>query len=890
MDTPRNTPVKRRLGENDPRGDDQYEENETAASYARKEQCTWDHRKAPYRFESCVFTLSPSHEARDAQGLIDQDGLAAARLPETQDFDTLANCSSPPSFAFQPARSLRDRGFLLELVNVGSDPAEDVKEYLTLVESANSCRLVDQWLPLCPTETRHDEGLSFPERSSWVHSLLLRALDKEQIELSKTSLELEAEVANPKKCPPRKLPVRLDFPCAKYRAKELLPVSPPLSPVSDDDGDDDGNAYFVPSEGVCIIDLTSEPDSPEKDMTFEKVVQQIPDPGPPIPISYENFPSLETSPITLAISTHSKEDPRLDVPLVSSASSTRTYENALQNDILELNTGCNEEDPIDEPIGGFFDEAFNATVEACHSRSMLLVGQECFNPHESISRVPVPRLELYVPPEEYTGISEPKDLFRRMNAKNKLAFSIHKEQCSSELSTILKWDPFNHSRIGHFSAIEDLEPLTDKSEELLAIPSSPRKGNFDHATKERKLAILTFDEKDLEDISESESLNSPSDHATSSDRTLGQISQEPEFNFLESIRFSSLGHLPRSNMNKKPDLFLPLASDGAATSKLLASFMELSGAKSSSEVPSSGEPSEHPDTSSKNKYGRQAAQTIVSSESALPSTSTPELVPAEVPKFTEPDRHGVFLVSLNIDHYILRQLERYWPPGCLIDRDISNCKNWYLSDADETGRESSNSPELSDCDIILTSSVGIIITSLVKAKQTQLPGSTKRPELQARIISASERYETLFVLVSEENLSGEVVGNPNPSDVAAYAEFVNFTLSLGANVISHYVPGATDTLAKWIASFMSHYTPYVLEIKRFLTCQETNWGMFLRQAGMNAMASQVLAGVLFEESGNRGLVSFLVMPIQERISKYAQILGGQKQLEGVSKILDEAWG
>ncbi|CAH0015288.1 unnamed protein product [Clonostachys rhizophaga] len=84
MDTPRNTPVKRRLGENDSRGEDQDEENETAASYARKEQCTWDHRKAPYRFESCVFTLSPSHETPDAQGLIDQNGLAAARLPDTQ--------------------------------------------------------------------------------------------------------------------------------------------------------------------------------------------------------------------------------------------------------------------------------------------------------------------------------------------------------------------------------------------------------------------------------------------------------------------------------------------------------------------------------------------------------------------------------------------------------------------------------------------------------------------------------------------------------------------------------------------------------------------------------------------------------------------------------------
>lgn len=759
-----------------------------------------------------------------------------------------------------------------------------------MIETANSCRLVDQWLPLCPTETRHDEGLSFPERSSWVHSLLLRALAKEQIELSEMSLELEADVANLKNCPPRKLPVRLDFPCAKYRSKELLPISPPLSPVSEDDDDDDGNAYFVPSEGACIIDLTSEPDSPEKDMTFEKVVQQISDPGPPIPISYENFPGSETSPITLAISTHPKEDPRLDVPLVSSASSTRTYENTLQNDILELNRDCSKEDPIDEPSGGFFDDAFNATVEACHSRSMLLVGQECFNPHESVSRVPVPRLELYIPPEEYTGISEPKDLFRRMNAKNKLAFSIPKEQCISELSTILKWDPFNHSRTGYFSGIEELNPLTDRSKELLAIPSSPRKEILAHTVKEWKLAILTCDEKDLEGISESEKSDYSSDHATSSERILGQISQEPDLDFLEPVGFSSLGHFPRSNMSKKLDLFLPLARDGAATSKLLASFMELSGAKSSSKVSrSDNEPSEHPNTSSKDKYGRHPAFSFVSSKSTSSLTSTPKLVPAEVPEFTKPDRHGVFLVSLNIDHRVLRQLEKYWPPSCLIDRDFSNCKSWYSSDADETGRESSNSPQLSDCDIILTSSAGIIITSLVKAKQTQLPGSTKRPELQARIISASERYETLFVLVSEENLSGEVVGNPNPSDVAAYAEFVNFTLSLGANVISHYVPGAIDTLAKWIASFMSHYTPYVLEIKRFLACQETTWGMFLRQAGMNVMASQVLAGVLFEESGKRGLASFLVMPVQERVSKYAKILGGQKQLERVSQILDEAW-
>ncbi|CAH0048566.1 unnamed protein product [Clonostachys solani] len=625
-------------------------------------------------------------------------------------------------------------------------------------------------------------------------------------------------------------------------------------------------------------------------MTFERVAQQMPDPGPLIPIAYEDFSGPETSPITLVIEPHPKQDPRLDVPLVSSASSTRTDENTFQNDILELNTDCSKEDPIDEPNGGLFDHAFNATVEACHSRSMLLVGHECFNPHEYLSRVPVPRLELSIPPQEYAGISESKDLFRRMNAKNKLAFSIPSEQCSSELSNILKWDPFNHARTGHFSGIEELKPLSDRSEELLAIPSSPRKGNFDHTAKERKLAILTFDEKDLGDTSESETFDSSSDHATSSYQTLGQRSLETEFNFLEPVRFSTLGHLPTSNMNKKLDLILPLASDGAATSKLLASFMELSGAKSSSKVPGSDdEPNEHPNTSSKDSYGRQAALSVVSSESTSPSIGISKLVPAEAPEFTEPDRHGVFLVSLDIDHRILRQLEKYWPPGCLIDRDFSNCKSWYSSDANEMGRERSNSPDLSDCDIILTSSVGIIITSLVKAKQTQLPGSTKRPELQARIISASERYETLFVLVSEESPSREVIGNPNPSDVAAYAEFVNFTLSLGANVISHYVPGATDTLAKWIASFMSHYTPYVLEIKRFLTCEETTWGVFLQQAGMNAMASQVLAGVLFEESEKRGLATFLVMPVQERISKYAKILGGQKQLEGVSQILDEAW-
>ncbi|VUC24858.1 unnamed protein product [Clonostachys rosea] len=825
MHIPRDTPVKRRIGGSELKGEDQDDEYETAASYARKEQCTWDHRRAPYRFEACIFTLSPSHETRDAQGLIDQDGLAAARLPDTEDFGTRVNCSSPPQFAVRPARSLlKDRGLLLELVNVGSDPVEDLKEYLALIENTKSCRLVDQWLPLCPTETRHDEGLSFPERSSWVHSLLLRAIAKERIELSEMSLELEAEVANPKNCPPRKLPARPDLPCAKFRAKELLPVSPPLSPVSDDDDDDDdgGNAYFVPGEGACVIDLTSEPESPEKDMTFEKVVQQMPDSKPPTPIGYEASAGLETSPAALSIEPLPKQDPRLDVPIVSSASSTMTEENLFQNDILGLDMGCSKEDPIDEPNGGLFDEAFMATVEAYHSRSMLLVGQESFNPHDSLSRVPVPRLELSIPPEEYTSMSEPKDLFRRMNAQNKLAFSIPIEQCSSELSTILKWDPFKRARIGQFFRREDLKPLTDRSKELLALPSTPREGVFDHTANERKLAVLTFDEKDLEDTSEDETFDSPSDHVTSSSLTLGLISEETESNFLEPFKFSSLGRVPRSKMNRKPDLILPLASDGATTSKLLASFMELSGAKSSSKVPGSDDkPNEQPNRSSKGKYGRQTALSVVGSESTSPSISTPKLVPAEGPEFTKPGRHGVFLVSLGLDHRIFRQLEKYWPSECLIDRDFSHCKSRYSSVSDEMDREGTASLEPSDCDIILTSSVGIIITSLVKAKQTQLPGSTKRPELQARLISANERYETLFVLVSEENLSGEVVGNPNPSDLAAYADFVNFTLSLGANIISHYIPGAIDTLAKWVASFMSHYTPYVLEIERFLTCQET---------------------------------------------------------------------
>ncbi|XP_044724084.1 uncharacterized protein HRG_01980 [Hirsutella rhossiliensis] len=189
----------------------------------------------------------------------------------------------------------------------------------------------------------------------------------------------------------------------------------------------------------------------------------------------------------------------------------------------------------------------------------------------------------------------------------------------------------------------------------------------------------------------------------------------------------------------------------------------------------------------------------------------------------------------------------------------------------------------------MSPSTGVIVTTLVKAKQKPLPGSSTQTPLRERVQQTSRKYQSLIVLVSESNQAGEFSSNHSSSDMAAYADFVRFAASLDAEVVTCLVPGADRTLSEWILSLLCRQSSQSAALGHLVTSAETSWDLFLRRAGLNVFAAQVLSGTLVDEFGHAGLAQFLAMPTRTKVSKYAQLVGGERALVNCCEVLDRGW-
>ena len=194
--------------------DNENTTNETPDGYGRREECFRDFQANPFRFQDCVEGIQLLSDPVDAQGLILQPGLQTARLPnpsiepdtlDCADTDTraLEYCGSPErctgevSPFFSITALLKDLQLPLELIELDSNPADDMREYLNTVYARLSCNPFEQWLPLSPTRDGKDEGLLFPPKSGRLRSLLLRELDCESVSITWEALALEREAQAP---------------------------------------------------------------------------------------------------------------------------------------------------------------------------------------------------------------------------------------------------------------------------------------------------------------------------------------------------------------------------------------------------------------------------------------------------------------------------------------------------------------------------------------------------------------------------------------------------------------------------------------------------------------------------------------------------------------------
>jgi hypothetical protein len=301
----------------------------------------------------------------------------------------------------------------------------------------------------------------------------------------------------------------------------------------------------------------------------------------------------------------------------------------------------------------------------------------------------------------------------------------------------------------------------------------------------------------------------------------------------------------------------------------------------------------------------------------------PKPIPALAPPINPPPTAPRVVISTTVPKPLTQHLQTLLPAIELIPRDHGkhHPPSWSPG---------ARSPNLDEADIVISPATGILLTTMVQLRQRALPG--RAPPAGSgggnsnsniinnnnnaaaatgfcRVVSnVAVRHERVVVLVSEGNKHSETAGPLSPSDARALAEFQGFAAGLAATtaeVRAVYVGGGVETLAKWVAAMVCEY--YVAEaeaeavgVADLLLPVETLWEVFLRRAGMNVFAAQVVLGRLKVPDGRPavgggdgrmfGLPLFVTMARERRVELFGEVLGGRRVLDRVSDVLDEPWG
>lgn len=239
-----------------------------------------------------------------------------------------------------------------------------------------------------------------------------------------------------------------------------------------------------------------------------------------------------------------------------------------------------------------------------------------------------------------------------------------------------------------------------------------------------------------------------------------------------------------------------------------------------------------------------------------------------------------------------------------------------------------------EADFILSPSTGLLLTTLQKAKQKALPGQPDRNPIKEKMVALQSRYERLVVMISEGlNREMEGLGSSRPEDPRdkeALGHLEMFAAGLEGEVLPIFVRGGEQALAHAIVLQMAKYgLPYgsadignikplpaettvsLFGTQNMTSRQSSNilqWEVFLRRAGINPFAAQVIIASLKEpfdvqlpvsslpsEYMDPRMVSvsvlpaFLVMSAEERIQRFQAIMGGSRVLRKVSNVLDQGW-
>ncbi|GAB1736668.1 hypothetical protein NU219Hw_g8286t1 [Hortaea werneckii] len=810
------------------------------------------------------------------------------------------------------------------------------------LEARNTVTIFTNDIEPVPVDIERDEGFQWPSRYACLPTELDCEFASARLDIEKDVVDYLRDIAQPTFMNER---VIMDGVLKLGKDAQpnpitppLLPLSPPLSPA-------------VLPETLQEMELTSEP---EDLLAFEaaETEQRL--------IAADALCSQNHANALFTLNASQSRDIEmaglysgLETPIVSSSSPARkTRPQSLKAevpllppDILETPNKKARTTSIPEEahllVPGPESDVSIVNAEAAYQSSesflsnvampaaekaMRAVENEELQELDSVARVdvpilddekPIPPWEIYITP----GASRPLDEQIALMALIKKEYLKHDNHWSggSKLERLVKWDVFS-SRLGRVNLHEQFDD--DKSAESYM-------ANLTHDDEidirgfvtevqglrlldprdddEEELVPLKLDEEEETDLQNDR--KKPPQDANTTVRDTSRVARnyaanaetaQSDRNDLSSllqrrkVEFDRLNHSTREHDAPEPvlsatKLTVPHKPEQDGVPVILSHPNELfkEGGIESFLRHQGGQ-------SSNAQYSKMAKKPVI--QRAVPAA----VMVAPPNDANPPDEKSVQIPSpIIVDG--ARSMQVIVTARLLANRNLVRALNNMLPGLEMVERCPLPQAEDSEADISISPKSGLLITTLQKLKQRPLPGQKNFSSIRDRITTVSRRYEKLFVLVNE----GRPAQTLDERDADAIADLLLFAAAhVESEIEVQYVPGELTAICKWIAAIISSDND-AQDIK--LLAEETTWERFLRVAGLNAFAAQVISAKLqrlgiegqrdnsstWASSGFHacasGLSAFISMSVEERVQQFAPLLGGGGVLRRASEVVDGVW-
>ncbi|RDL39822.1 uncharacterized protein BP5553_04162 [Venustampulla echinocandica] len=872
--------------------------------------------------------------------VLSQDGARFLQLVKQEESFEVIDSLVLPLLGNRDVKSSK-----IELPLLKSDHKTDFKEFARREDF--EIRFKDVRLPLEIVDEENGEGLSFPSKYWQLEQHFRHDLEMEKIEVSKDAVAYlqttikdlwtqadEAEL--------------LDREQTCKRTKALEPVTPPLSPVSS------ASQPCEPSSSSPTYQLPvlSDPESLSKE-DLKNIEDYIFEQDIPTPIrlfmqsDQQNNSSADPYSAVATVKLADIYPPAgfMDHSTPPSVKSERAKREDLKVDelltplkpttVVEKNVRFSEGveqmllNPMPTDDSEQYDKFFiEATFSKYYEYAMQQVEQEKLIEADTTARVKERIMNFSAPDPPWKKFQEANGPVHLLSLQKEMIKSVigpkqevWKRPGRKQLE--LRWNPFPHDLAK--VALEESHEVDNHVWDVFVSPKDKQETDSSDLTwKPPGLRIVKINDEDDEDIElgefasdqqqdmsflvrkrkkelEQEDLDQENPKRSQFQTQLQPQNKEPQVT-LQAKRSTlhlagPMPSLAKGQCNIEPSPTLLLGGEFSA-GNLLENYRQLHGVKKLKLADSSYFSSKVRKESAAQPEPAQAISAAPQDELQLPINHSPIQQPRQFPApplkaSTTPI--NILVSSTLLKHRaLIRNLESLLPSLTIIERDFTahNTTAWMPG---SVTRSPKSSPLDSEADLIVSPSTGVILTTLQKVKQVPLPGSKTKTAIRDRLEKASVRYEDLIVLVTEGR-NDETTNGLDENDCIALSEFIGFASGLTTTVIVHLVVGGEETLAKWLACTIMRHRLGKAEAD--LLTEETHWELFLRRAGMNAFAAQVIVAGLKSpegvdersptEASQFGMAAFVEMGRERRLKMFGGLCG-RGLVERVSDVIDRSW-